>query len=112
MLQGEVSWSVARRVVAHVSPETEEACLASVRGRTVRAVEAMLIAAFGEASSEATGASERVHVRVRLGRQAIGLWHAALELARRMAGETLPVWECAEAIAAETLGSRAGSPHG
>ncbi len=32
VLEGDVSWGAARLVVAHVSPETEEACLESVRG--------------------------------------------------------------------------------
>ena len=99
---GEVSWTVARKIVGVVTPESEAACLASVRGRTVRAVEVMLRAV----AEPATGASEaaeenRVLVRVACPRRVAMKWAAALELARRMAGESLPTWACAEAIAAE-----------
>ena len=42
VISGEVSWTVARLIVGVVSPENEAACLETVRGRTVRAVEALL----------------------------------------------------------------------
>ena len=106
---GEVSWSVARRAVGLATPETDVAFVSALRGRTVRAAEALLAAAFGGAREQEGGAGdgeaqrERVVVRVPLSREHHGRWHAALELARRIAGESLPVWECAEAIAAEAL---------
>jgi hypothetical protein len=100
VLAGEVSWTVARKVVAHATPENEEAFLATVRGRSVRAVEILLRAAFpGEPESSAE--DERVSVRVPCSPEVSTKWVAALELARRVAGENLPTWECAEAIAAE-----------
>ncbi len=100
VLSGEVSWTVARKVVAHATPENEEAVLATVRGRSVQAVEILLRAAFP--SERATTADdERVSVRVRCSPEVSTKWVAALELARRVAGESLPTWECAEAIAAE-----------
>ncbi len=46
---------------------------------------------------------DRVRLRVPLARAHHGRWLAALELARRSAGASLPVWECAELIAAEAL---------
>ena len=111
-LSGEVSWSVARRAVAHATPETDEAFVHSLRGRTVRAAEELLRAAFGAerpgedgAGSEEGDQAERVRVSVPLPAAHHGRWLAALELARRVAGEALPVWECAEAIAAEALGA-------
>ena len=42
VLAGDVSWTVARRVVGLATPENEAACLETVRGRTVRAVEVIL----------------------------------------------------------------------
>jgi hypothetical protein len=100
VLGGEVPWTVARKVVAHVSPENEEACLETVRGRTVRAVEALLRAVWPSDRS-ASSEEERVSVRVPCSPEVSTKWVAALELARRVAGENLPTWECAEAIAAE-----------
>ena len=83
VLSSEISWSVARRAVAHASPETDEAFAAALRGRTVLAAEAMLRAAFRpKAPGEAAFAGEAAE-----------------------AGEALPVWECAEDIAAEALGA-------
>lgn len=112
VLSGEVSWSVARRAVAHATPEADEAFVHSLRGRTVRAAEELLRAAFGAerpgeegAESEEADQAERVRVSVPLPAAHHDRWLAALELARRVAGEALPVWECAEAIAAEALGS-------
>jgi hypothetical protein len=117
---GEVSWSVARRVVGLVTPETEKACLETVSGRTLRAVEA-IVAAVREQQSlempsdtvgeeeEQSETQERVLVRLRCSSREALLWHAAVELARRMAGEQMPLWRCAEAIAAE-FGSAAGCP--
>jgi hypothetical protein len=99
---GEVSWTVARRIVGVVTPETEAACLSTVRGRTVRAVETLLRAVTPDAEPEPDADEEdRVAVRVACSQRVSAKWAAALELARRVAGEALPAWECAEAIAAE-----------
>jgi hypothetical protein len=106
VLSGEVPWTVARKIVAHVTPENEEACLETVRGRTVRAVEALLRAAWPRERS-APPDQERVTVRVPCSPEVSMKWVAALELARRVAGENLPTWECAEAIAAECASTAA-----
>lgn len=104
VLAGEVSWSVARRVVAHVLPENDADCTASVRGRTVAAVETMLRAALGDDQGPLPDEREdRVRITLALGASHVPRWHGAVELARRMAGEALPVWECAEVMAAEVL---------
>jgi len=107
VVAGEVSWTVARLVVGLATPETEAACLATIRGRTVRAVEA-IVRAFRSAEpgaplagEEESAVSERVAVWLSCTRREAALWSAAVELARRTAGEALPLWECAEAIAAE-----------
>jgi hypothetical protein len=110
VLSGEVCWTVARMIVGVVTPETEAACLETVRGRTVRAVEALLraVAPHDEDSAEEPR-EDRVPVRVACSPRVATKWAAALELARRMAGENLSAWECAEAIAAECA-SAVGGP--
>jgi hypothetical protein len=110
VLSGELAWGAARLVVGLATPETEAACLAAVRGRTVRAVEAIvrayreaqgLAADAPEAREEEAADAERVAVRLACTRREHDLWIAAVELARRVAGEEMALWQCAEAIAAE-----------
>ncbi len=108
LFAGEISWSVARRVVGLATPETEEACLATVRGRTLRAVEA-IVAAVRDAD-ETEPEAERVVVRLPCTPREARLWRAALELARRVAGEELPVWKCAELVAAEAASAIGAAP--
>jgi hypothetical protein len=55
---------------------------------------------------------ERVSVRVPCSPEVSTKWVAAVELARRIAGENLPSWECAEAIAAECASTVAGVENG
>jgi hypothetical protein len=108
VLRGEVSWSAARLVAALARRETEGACLETIRGRTLRAVEA-IVRAFREAEQrgpapidgEEDSAADRVAVWLACTRREAALWAIAVELARRTAGEELAEWECAEAIAAE-----------
>ena len=101
VLSGELSWTVARKLVAHATAENEEALLATVRGRTVRAVDILLKAAFPREPT--TSNEERVSVRVACSAEVATKWVAACELARRIAGENLSTRECAEAIAAECV---------
>ncbi len=108
VLEGEVSWSVARLVVGVVDPDQEKACLETIRGRSVRAVEALLQAVRAEPDEPGRPGSG-ARVRVRCSAREAHLWHAAIELARRMAGEELPVWACAERIAAEAAAA-VGAP--
>jgi hypothetical protein len=113
VLAGEVSWTVARRIVGVATLETEEACLETVRGRTVRAVEAMIEAV--RAVEETPGApepsdgEERVRVQIPCSARLATKWATAVELARRVSGEALSTWEAAEAIAAEAA-SALGAP--
>ena len=104
VLSGELSWTVVRMIVGVVTPGNEAACLETVRGRTVRATEALLraLAPDGESPAEAPE-EERGFVRVACSPRVARKWAAALELARRMAGEELAAWECAEAIVAECV---------
>ncbi len=112
VLAGEVSWTVARKIVALASPENEEACLETVRGRSVRAVEAMIeaVRTAGEPVGALAGADEEpVRVRIECSARLATKWAAAVELARRASGEQLSTWEAAEAIAAEAA-SALGAP--
>jgi hypothetical protein len=114
VLAGEVSWTVARKIVALATPENEVACLETVRGRTVRAVEAMVgaVRAQDEPAGGAEGADseeERIRIRIPCSERLATKRAAAVELARRVSGEALSRWEAAEAIAAEAA-SAVGTP--
>jgi hypothetical protein len=110
VVSGEVSWTVARLIAGVVTPGNEAACLETVRGRTVRAVKVLLRAmAPAEEGPAETSEEERVPVRVACSPRVATKWAAALELARRMAGEELPAWECAEAVAAECISALGGA---
>jgi hypothetical protein len=113
VLEGELSWGAARLVVGLAEPSTEAACLRSVRGRTLRAVEE-IVRVFKAANTGSSGhgsrdLGERRSLRLRCTPKGQSLWLAALELARRVAGEELPTWRCAELIAAEAA-SALGAP--
>ena len=114
VIEGEIPWAVARLVVGLATPQTEAACLETVRGRTVRGVEA-IVRAVREADGKTAGCDdrdengERVSVRLRCTRREAILWPAARELARRVSGESLPAWRCAEQVAAEAA-SVLGAP--
>ena len=125
LLAGEIGFSVARLVVGLATPDTDAACLATLRGRTLRAVREIVRAVqeaeagagpaldASEAGSDADDESQdRVLVRVGCNAQEAQLWCAALELARRMAGQSLPVWACAERIAAEAASALGGTVDG
>ena len=110
VLSSKVCWTVARMIVGIVTPENEAACLETVRGRTVRAVGALLRAvAPGDENRGEQPEEDRVAVRVACSPRVATKWAAALELARRMGGEELAASECAEAIAAECV-SAVGPP--
>jgi hypothetical protein len=110
VVSGEVLWTVARMIVGVVTRENEAACLETVRGRTVRAVKLLLRAvASPDESSLQEPEEDRVPVRVACSGRVATKWAAALELARRMAGENLSAAECAEAIAAECVSAAGGT---
>ena len=124
VLAGEIGWTVAGEAARLATPESEAACLETVRGRTVRAVKE-LVAAVRRAELRATGKevaggsaeeaeeedAERVRVRIPCSPELARKWAVACELARRVAGEELSAWACAEAIAAECA-SAIGFPSG
>ena len=104
-IKGELSWAQLRLLVGVAAPDTEAEWLALARGRTVRALGALVRTAGGSDDAEDAG---EPHVRFRLcgPRRLLPLWRDVVELARRMAGEQLGHAQAAEAIAAEGLSAR------
>ena len=102
--RGEISWAQLRLLVGVVTPDTQEQWLALARGRTVRALEALIRQANGP--PDADDSDERVRFRLPCPRRVKDLWHRAVELARRMAGAPLSHGAAAEVIAAEGLSAR------
>jgi hypothetical protein len=118
--RGDVSWTQARLLSGTANETTEATWLARARGRTIRALEAMirsadaleveatamafapLDAALGECAEESVIDGEAVvAVRVSCPRRVRAMWRDTVELARQVMGKNGPVWEAAEAIAAE-----------
>ena len=127
---GAISWTHARVLVDVATLENETAWVECARELTVRALvrriravtdrhhDAPAVAAPD--AHHANGAPREdeddgttldgepaVRVRISCPRRVRALWRATVELARRMAGEPLPLWEACEAIAAEGLTSPA-----
>jgi hypothetical protein len=111
---GEISWAQVRLLVTMATRETEDQWLSLARGRTVRALESSCKQAgepparraeaeTDEGEDDSVEGEPRVPFRVSCPRRVSTSWRRALELARRMTGEELPIWQAAEAIAAEAL---------
>jgi hypothetical protein len=96
-----------RLLTGVATQDTETECLALARGRTVRAL-AALIRDGGRSATEDEGDDEErcARFRLRCSRRLVRLWGTVVELARRMAGSELTQGQAAEAIAAEGLAAR------
>ena len=105
---GEICWAQVRLLVGIATPESERAWLELARGRTVRALAAVIRAAGrSEVHEEEDGDDEpRGRFRLRCPRRVARLWQQTVELARRMAGAELTQGQAAEVIAAEGLSAR------
>ncbi|MGH7339948.1 MAG: HNH endonuclease signature motif containing protein, partial [Candidatus Rokuibacteriota bacterium] len=101
---GEISWAQLRLLVGVVTPDTQEQWLALARGRTVRALEALILRAEGPPDTD--DSNDHARFRLPCPRRVKRLWHRAVELARRMAGASLSHGAAAEVIAAEGLSAR------
>ncbi|MGH7806381.1 MAG: hypothetical protein ACREQJ_18680, partial [Candidatus Binatia bacterium] len=110
--RGEVSWSQARLLCAVAAAASESAWLARARGLTVRELVAAIRAERGgkvggeladvlEDESDAIEGERSERFSIRCPGRVTLLWRRAVELARRMLGSQAPVWQAAEAIAAE-----------
>ena len=121
---GELRWTQVRLLAGVATAEDEARWLDVARGRTTRALEAVIRAArrsggasreVGAALGDGIGGTDcdgdgdtidgepELRLTVRCPRRTRAMWRQAVELARRMAGAQVPVWQAAEAIAAEGL---------
>lgn len=105
---GTLSWAQVRLLVGVATAETETDWVGLARGRTVRALEALIRQAD---RTPDTGEDDEPEGRFRLRcpRRLLGLWRDTVELARRMAGAALTQGQAAEAIAAEGLSARSAT---
>jgi hypothetical protein len=121
--RGELTWTQVRLLCRIARCDDEAAWLAHARGATVEALEGLIEsararggpapAADPEDDPDLMEGEPRVHLRIACPARLRPLWRAAVELARRVAGEQLPPWRAAEVIAAEGIAGRpAGSAVG
>jgi hypothetical protein len=111
MVGGDLTWTKAR-LLCRVADAGDEAlwvafaCEKTARAlsREVRAVDVGALES-GAASTDEDGAPEEESetVQLRCTPAVRARWWQARQLARRVAGEALPVWGCMEAIAAEVV---------
>ena len=100
---GILGWAQLRLLATVATPETEAEWLEVARGRTVRAL-AAVIRPSGAGHEDDDGDAARF--RLRCPRRIRRLWQHVVELARRMAGSEITHGQAAEAIAAEGLSAR------
>jgi hypothetical protein len=106
--RAEVSWAALRIIVEAATTATEERWLSLARSRTVRALDALRKKESRASADPSDDDAEidgepRARFRLSCPRRVRSSWRRAVELARRMSGEDVPVWQAAEAIAAEAL---------
>ena len=98
--EGALGWAQLRLLAVVATPETEAEWLEVARGRTARALAAVIRPSGEDDEGDDTRFRLRCPRRVRL------LWQHVVELARRMAGSEVTHGKAAEAIAAEGLSAR------
>ena len=111
LVSGVLTWTKIRLVCRVARPEDEAQWIALALRLTARAlageVRAVDVAAIeaGGTETDEDGASEerRECVRIRCTPEVRARWWSTRQLARRMAGEALPVWQAMENVAAEVL---------
>ncbi len=109
LVEGQLTWTKARLLCRVASAEDEALWVAFAREKTARAlsreVRAVDVGSLESAATDEDGVleEERETVQLRCTPAVRARWWRARQLARRVAGEALPVWGCMEAIAAEVL---------
>ena len=101
--EGAVSWTQVRLLVGVATPETQQEWLALARGRTTRALAALIAARGGREppdDDETVEGEPRIRFTMRCPGRLRSLWRDTVELARRMAGANVAPWQAAEALAA------------
>jgi hypothetical protein len=120
LVSGELNWTKVRLLARVATPDDEERWLAYARGvtartlaREVRAVDVGSLEAGADDTDE-DGAEElrRESVQIRCTPDVNARWYHARRLARRVAGEPLPIWGCMELIAAEVISATSLEPEG
>ena len=112
---GRLGWSQARLIARVATPEDETRWIAFARSRPVRELEHAVRAVDRgsleggalETDEDGCDATRKVGVVVRCTPRVRAKFHAARALARRVAGEALPIWACMEAVTAEALSALA-----
>jgi hypothetical protein len=112
LVAGTLSWTKTRLLARVATAEDETRWLALARkltarglAREVRAVDVGSVEA-GAGTSDDEGDDEqprRAGVVIRCAPPVRARWQRVRQLARRVAGEALPMWQCMEAVAAEVL---------
>ena len=111
LVGGLLGWSQARLVARVATREDEARWIAFARRvrvrdleHAVRAVDRGSLEGAGlETDEDGADAASKVGVVVRCTPRVRAKFHAARALARRVAGEALPIWACMEAVTAEAL---------
>lgn len=111
LVEGELTWTKARLLCRVASADDEALWVSFAREKTARALSREVRAVDAGALESAAAATdedgaleeERETIQLRCTPAVRARWWRARQLARRVAGEALPVWGCMEAIAAEVL---------
>jgi hypothetical protein len=98
--EGVLNWAQLRLLTTVATAETDVEWLEIARGRTVRALAALI------RSPREDDEDDDARFRLRCPRRVRRLWQQVVELARRMAGSELTHGQAAEAVAAEGLSTR------
>jgi len=115
LASGRLGWSQVRLVARVAVREDEASWIAFARRvrvreleRNVRAVDRGSLEVCGlEVDEDGGDVARKVGVVVRCAPHVRAKFHAALGIARRVAGEALPNWACIEAVTAETVSALA-----
>ncbi len=109
---GQLSWTQVRLLAGVATAETAAAWLETARGRTVRALEAMIAQETRRPVQRDDMLDEEPRVQIRLAcpRRVRERWHAVTVLARAVIGAEMAPWEVADAVAAEGFSARDVEP--
>ncbi len=116
--RGELTWTQVRLLGAVAAADTEMQWLDDARGRTVRELDALIKTSHIHADTADAEADEDdsaidgepcIRVRIACPGRVRSLFRRSVELARRMCGAPVPIWQAVEAMAAEGLSGRAST---
>jgi hypothetical protein len=111
--RGELCWTRLRDLVEVAKPADEEGWLALIRGPGARIAEVAARRrrrARGEDDHQTIDDEPAVTVRLECPRRIRAQWRRVVELARRVCGSDIPMWQVADAVAGEGFSSRSIEP--